>query len=156
MLLLIIYNHCFPYAGYYSTFGRIFGTFCGCPSEVEEPCQLCPQGQGVSDKLQLIPFLEGQFGFVPTCGIFEESVKLLDSSTSQCTQARSGVDFLCGGCSDLPPQEESNPPRPLTDLEINGEACGLCGDGERSPNPDKVFDIVRPGDIPYATFKKQQ
>lgn len=133
----------------------LFGSFCGCPV-AEDACLVCPEGSTVAKPTDGIPLLQGEYGFIPSCALFQENVKALSSSSTDCAQAQGAVGFLCGGCigeeqndDALGKNETGISDNNKNETMTDGPSCTLCPAGRSILYPSKKIDILG-DDFPFA------
>ena len=97
------------------------GTFCGCPPAIENGCSLCHDRLTAANQSKLLPFLEKEFGFIPTCGLLEAVLTREPDGSESC--ARSQILGSYCGCAPI----ENH--------------CYVCDPGDSITTPDKVIPL---------------
>jgi len=75
---------------------RTVSTICGCEPPVGS-CNLCPEGQNITDPDRMVPFVEDWYGFVPTCELWDGMMNGMQDGSPECTAQRLHSQFC--GCS---------------------------------------------------------
>jgi hypothetical protein len=107
------------------------GSLCGCPVEADA-CKLCTDGTAILSPNNTLPFLEEQFGFIPTCELLE--AYLLSQNTTNNTLCSVSQGLLAEYCG-------------CNGAKIS-KGCSFCPDGQLVPSPEKELNI---SGLPFKT-----
>jgi hypothetical protein len=107
------------------------GSLCGCPVE-EDACKLCTDGTEIVAPNNTLPFLEEQFGFVPTCGLLEAYLLSQNATNNTLCSVSQGLLAEYCGCNGA----------------TIAKGCSFCPDGQMVPSPEKELNI---SDLPFKT-----
>ena len=71
-------------------------SICGCATP-DNACNLCSDGQMLGFQDRELTFFSDQFGFMPTCEIFDAYLKgNVNKSSEQCSSTQSHLGVYCG------------------------------------------------------------
>ncbi len=123
------------------TFHQSVSSICGC-APPDNACNLCSNGQTLGLPNRKLAFIANQFGFIPTCEIFDAHLKgTVNASSRQClsTQSFLGDYYGCGSVL-----------LSTSVALITTPKCTLCPSGESVPLPEQNLNIRN---FPYKTCR---